>query len=128
MTYNGRDGVVSLGGGHYWMTHRIHASQQGRFVSADPVEAKNGSTQSTYNYEDGDPVNFFDPTGLWVNVAARAVWAILARACKKCKEAAAASAAAAKKLISRLASAILAVRKCAISDEDKCSTSGMVRV
>jgi RHS repeat-associated protein len=63
LTYSGGDGVVALGGGLYWMQHRIYSATQARFLSVDPVQSRAGSTQSAYNYTNGDPVNFTDPTG-----------------------------------------------------------------
>lgn len=62
-TYNGRDGVLSLSRGLSWMQHRVYSSSTGRFVSADPVEARIGALQAGYNYADGDPITASDPTG-----------------------------------------------------------------
>ena len=61
--FNGRDGVVSLGDGLYWMGDRVYSAVLGRFVGVDPMEAPAGVTQAGYNYANSDPVNSADPSG-----------------------------------------------------------------
>jgi RHS repeat-associated protein len=63
-TYNGRDGVISLGGGLYWMTVRTYSATSGRFFSPDPLEPEQSFPNSTYGYAGNDPVNITDPLGL----------------------------------------------------------------
>ncbi len=62
-TYNGRDGVTTLGGGLYWMQARVYTSGQSRFVSADPLGGGLTWPDTSYGYGGGNPVNRIDPTG-----------------------------------------------------------------
>ena len=61
--FGGRDGAFRIGDGLVWMGYRVLNVNDTRFISNDPMEARIGTTQSAYNYADGDPVNLLDPTG-----------------------------------------------------------------
>jgi len=63
MDYNGRDGVVDLGGGLQWMGARVFSSAQARFTSADSMESQAGTVDGAYLYGANDPVNRVDPSG-----------------------------------------------------------------
>src|SRR6266851_3545300 len=51
------------------MVYRYYFPAGGRFTSPDPYKASGGagdpSSWNRYSYVQGDPVNFFDPAGLW---------------------------------------------------------------
>ena len=61
--FGGADGTLYLGGGIYWMQHRIYDSSVGRFLSVDPEEAVPGSLMATYNYANNNPSTLSDPQG-----------------------------------------------------------------
>ena len=53
--------------GFYWLGARYYQPTSGRFLSADPMGQ--AASPSLYDFCNGDPVNFFDPTGRCKNGA-----------------------------------------------------------
>lgn len=47
--------------GFYWLGARYYEPTSGRFLSADPMG--HVASRSLYDFANGDPVNYFDPTG-----------------------------------------------------------------
>ncbi len=71
-----RDGDTGLD----YAINRYFNSTSGRFLSADPYNSSNGpgdpASWNSYSYVGGDPVNRFDPAGLyWVFVTSGFCWA-----------------------------------------------------
>jgi RHS repeat-associated protein len=55
-----QEGLTSL----YYVRARYYESATGRFLSRDPVQHATPREFDPYQYASGDPVDFFDPTGM----------------------------------------------------------------
>jgi len=63
--YNGQYGVMTDGNGLLYMRARYYSPYLMRFVNADPIGFGGGS--NWFAYADGNPVNYNDPEGEFVN-------------------------------------------------------------
>ena len=57
-------GVTAESNGLYYMRNRFYDSDDGRFISEDPLVYPGGGA---YTYVDNNPLQFIDPLGLWKN-------------------------------------------------------------
>jgi RHS repeat-associated protein len=66
-TFDGRDGVQSVGGGNYLTQTRLYSSTLGRFTQRDPNGVAGGDT-NLYRYVKNNPVTYNDPTGGFLEI------------------------------------------------------------
>ncbi len=68
-TYDGRDGVLGVGGGNYLTGARLYSATLGRFAQRDPLGLAGGDAD-LYRYVKNSPVTYVDPTGEYLAAAA----------------------------------------------------------
>ena len=65
-TFNGELGVQDDAGDLFYMRARTYDAKLGRFTSLDPIGFTGGDT-NLYRFANNDPVNFIDPSGLFLS-------------------------------------------------------------